>query len=116
MIGLGLGLAVLVLALVLPLEGGLESKGRLALALTLMTVTFWAFQVSHTGYIAGMYLVLLIVLDVSKPATVLSTWTSSSTYLIIGAYLIAAAVRSSSLGGNVSPIHSCSILSHPIEP
>jgi len=78
-LGLGIGLAVLVLTLLLPLEG-LESKGRTALALTLMTVIFWAFQVSHTGYIAGMYLVLLIVLDVSKPATVLSTWTSSSTY------------------------------------
>jgi di/tricarboxylate transporter len=100
-LGLGLGMAAFVLILVLPLDG-LESKGRLALALTLMTVVFWAFQVSHTGYVAGMYLVLLIVLDVSKPATVLSTWTSSSTYLIIGAYLIAAAVRSSSLGQRIA--------------
>lgn len=100
-LGLGLGLSVLFVCLLLPLEG-LEPKGRVALALTLMTVTFWAFQVSHSGYIAGLYLVLLIVLDVSKPATVLSTWTSSSTYLIIGAYLIAAAVRSSSLGHRIA--------------
>jgi hypothetical protein len=47
-LGLGLGMAAFVLILVLPLDG-LESKGRLALALTLMTVVFWAFQVSHTG-------------------------------------------------------------------
>ncbi len=96
-----LGVSILIACLLLPLEG-LEKKGQLALALTLMTVAFWALQVSHTGYIAGLYLVLLIILDVSSPSTVLSTMTSSSTYLIIGAYLIAAAVKTSSLAQRIA--------------
>ena len=101
LLGIIIGVSVLFLCIILPLEG-LEQKGQLALGLTLMTVIFWAFQVTHTGYVAGLYLILLIVLDVSKPSTVLSTWTSSSTYLIIGAYLIAAAVKSSSIAQRIA--------------
>lgn len=100
-LGIIIGLFILLLCIFLPLEG-LEEKGQLALGLTLMTVIFWVFQVAHTGYVAGLYLILLIVLDVSEPSTVLSTWTSSSTYLIIGAYLIAAAVKSSSIAQRIA--------------
>ncbi|MDC7237618.1 MAG: SLC13 family permease [Sphaerochaetaceae bacterium] len=96
-----IGISIFFVCLLLPLEG-IEKKGQLALGLTLMTVAFWALQVSHTGYIAGLYLVLLIILDVSDATTVLSTMTSSSTYLIIGAYLIAAAVKTSSLAQRIA--------------
>src|SRR5690554_963882 len=87
--------------MILPLEG-LEHTGQMGLALSLMTVTFWAFQVAQSGYIAGLYLALLIILQVSTPAVVLSSWLGSSVYLVIGAYLIAAAVRDSGLGERIA--------------
>ena len=96
-----LGICIAALFMVLPLDG-LERNGRMGLALSLMTVTFWAFQVAQSGYIAGLYLALLIILKVSTPAVVLSSWLGSSIYLVIGAYLIAAAVRDSGLGERIA--------------
>ncbi len=95
------GICIAFLIMVLPLDG-LERTGQLGLALSLMTVTFWAFQVAQSGYIAGLYLALLIILKVSSPAVVLSSWLGSSIYLVIGAYLIAAAVRDSGLGERIA--------------
>ncbi len=99
--GLVLGVCIAALCMILPLEG-LEHTGQMGLALSLMTVTFWAFQVAQSGYIAGLYLALLIILQVSTPAVVLSSWLGSSVYLVIGAYLIAAAVRDSGLGERIA--------------
>ena len=95
----GIGLACIIMVIPLP---GLGMPGRKTLALTLMTVTFWALQVSHSGYVAGLYLMLLIVFGVSSPAVVLAPLTGSSTFLIIGAYLLAATVRSSPLGERIA--------------
>ena len=99
--GLVAGILVAALCLLLPLEG-LGDKGQVGLALSLMTVTFWAFQIAQTGYTSGLYLVLLVILKVAEPKTVFSTWLNSSIYLIIGAYLIAGAVKSSGLGERIA--------------
>lgn len=100
-LGLLAGLAVFALICALPLDG-LSCEGRLCLALTLMTVVWWAAQVAQAGYISGIYLVLLCLLRVAKPDVVFSGWTSSTIWLVLGAYLIAAAVRKSGLGERLS--------------
>ena len=99
--GLILGVILALVCFALPLDG-LTVQGRKALALTVMTVVFWAFQVSHSGYVAGLYLVLLIILKVAKPTAVLAPLATSSTFLIMGAYLLAASVRSSALGERIA--------------
>ena len=100
-IGMCAGVLIAVITWNLPLEG-LGAEGRRCLALTLMTVTFWAFQVAHSGYIAGLYLMLLVVFNVAPPELVFSSWTGTTIYLIIGAYLIASAVKSSGLGERIA--------------
>lgn len=100
-LGLILGIAAAVLINILPLEG-LSSKGKMCLGLTLMTVVFWAFQIVQSGYASGLYLALLVIFQVAEPAVVFSPWIGSTMYLVIGAYLIASAVKSSGLGERIA--------------
>ncbi len=95
------GILTATVTYMLPLEG-LSPDGRLTLALTLMTVIFWSLQIVQSGFISGLYLVLLVIFKASEPSTVFSPWLGSTIYLVIGAYLIASAVRSSGLGERIA--------------
>lgn len=77
-------------------------EGKLCLAFTFMTVIFWAFQVMQPGYTSALYLILLVLFKVAEPALVFSTWTGPMMFLIIGAYLIAGAVKDSGLGERIA--------------
>lgn len=81
---------------------GLERDGRICMALSFMTVIWWGFQIAQPGYTSGIYLVLLTIFQVAKPALIFSTWTMSMMWIIIGAYLIAGAVKESGLGERIS--------------
>lgn len=81
---------------------GLSTEGHLCLSFSLMTVAFWAFGVAQPGYISALYLVLLSVFNVAPGTLIFSTWTGPMMYLIIGAYLIAAAVNDSGLGERIA--------------
>ena len=67
-----------------------------------MTVIFWGFQITQPGYTSGLYLLLLAVFGVEKPALIFSTWTGPMMFLIVGAYLIAGAVKESGLGERIA--------------
>lgn len=95
------GIALCAVFCRLPLEG-LSQEGQLCLGLTLMTVVWWAAQIAQSGYVSGVYLMLLCLLKVAEPAVIFSGWTGSTIWLVAGAYLIAAAVRSSGLGERLS--------------
>jgi len=99
-IGLGSGMAVAILIYSLPLTG-LSAEGKMAMSLSLMTVVFWAFQIAQAGYISGLYLALLVIFKVAPADVVFSPWIGSTMYLVIGAYLIATAVKSSGLGERI---------------
>jgi di/tricarboxylate transporter len=100
-IGLVVGV-LLGLALYFASFPGLSEAGHLCLTFSLMTVAFWAFGVAQPGYISALYLVLLSVFKVAPGTTIFSTWTGPMMYLIIGAYLIAAAVNDSGLGERIA--------------
>ena len=100
-IGFIAGILVALIIHFLPLQG-IEPAGQTCLALTLMTVVWWATQVAQSGYVGGIYLILLIVLGVAEPELVFKSWTGSTMYLIIGAYLIASAVKDSGLGERIA--------------
>jgi Di- and tricarboxylate transporters len=101
-IGFLSGIAVFVIIYLLPLNG-LAWAGHMCLALTLMTVVWWATQIAQPAYVGGIYLILLIILRVATPVQVFSSsWTGSIMWLVIGAYLIAGAVKDSGLGERIA--------------
>lgn len=100
-IGLFSGVIVALILAWVPLPG-LAGAGQICLALSLMTVIFWAFGVTQPGYTSGLYLLLLAVFKVAPTTLIFSTWTTSMMYLIIGAYLIATAVKESGLGERIA--------------
>ena len=95
----GILLALVIYATDIP---GLSHEGHLCLTFSLMTVMFWAFGITQPGYTSGLYLLLLAVCNVAPTTLIFSTWTTSMMYLIIGAYLIATAVRESGLGERIA--------------
>ena len=100
-IGLILGILIPAAIYLLPLKN-LSEEGRRCLSLSLMAVILWACQVTQPGYTSALLLGLYIIFDVAKPADVLYAWTNSAIYLIIGAYLIASAVKTSGLGERIA--------------
>ena len=101
LVGLITGIMVAVTIYLLPLSG-LSDKGKICLALTVMTVLFWAFQTVQSGYSSGLYLALLVIFKVAEPTVVFSSWLGSTMYLVIGAYLMASVVKSSGLGERIA--------------
>lgn len=99
--GLFIGVVVFAILAVVPI-GGLEQEGQLFLAATMMTVVFWAMQVGNMGYVSGLYLAVLVILNVAEPGVIFSPWTGSTMYFIIGAYLIASTVKHSGLGERIA--------------
>jgi di/tricarboxylate transporter len=100
-IGAVAGILVALIVMFTPI-GGLSVPGRQALAISLFGVIWWAMGVVQPGYTSLLMLVAWIVLKVAPPETVLSLWTSPLMYLVIGGYLIAAAVQDSGLGKRIS--------------
>ncbi len=100
-LGLLIGIAIAAALAIFPVNG-LTYEGRMTLGLTLMTVVFWAFQIAQSGYTSGLYLGLLIVTGCAPSGTVFASWTGPTMYLVIGAYLIAGAVKSSGLGERIA--------------
>jgi di/tricarboxylate transporter len=80
----------------------LSLSGRKMFSLTLMTVIFWSAKVADSAYIASLFLMLILIFDIAPAEEVLSLWTSPTIYLVIGAYLIAAAVERSGLGERIA--------------
>ena len=100
-IGLILGIIVLLIIWNLKIEG-LTTEGQRGLSLSLMTVIFWATKVSHSGFVAGLYLVSLVLFEIAPLTDIFMPWTQQLIYLIIGAYLIASSVKSSGLGERIA--------------
>ncbi|SIQ79877.1 SLC13 family permease [Halanaerobium kushneri] len=96
---IGIAVALLIWNLDLP---GLSLVGRKMFSITLMTVIFWAAKVADSAYVAALFLMLMLIFEIAPAEEVLSLWTSQTVYLVIGAYLIAAAVEQSGLGERIA--------------
>lgn len=99
--GLILGILVALLIQFVPIPG-LEGAAKTCLALTMMTIIFWSFQITQSGYSSGLLLALFIILNVAPAEVVLSPWVKPTMYLVMGAYLIADAVKLSGLGERIA--------------
>ncbi len=85
-----------------PLPGGLSAEGRKALIVTLFTVVWWIFAVVPPAYSTLLMLVAFLVLGLAPPEVVFRIWTLPLMWLIIAAFLIAAAVTKSGLAQRVA--------------
>ena len=103
-IGFLAGIAVLALVLVAPLNalGEISAQGQTCLALTLMTVVWWACGVAQPAFVSAIYLALLMLTGTADGATVFKLWTGLTMWMVIGAYLIATAVKDSRLGERIA--------------
>ena len=103
-IGLVAGILVGILIWFAPLNtlAEISVQGQQCLALTLMTVVFWACGVAQPAYISAIYLALLVLFKVAEPSVVFRSWTTMNMWMVIGAYLIAAGVKSSGLGERIA--------------
>ncbi|MCF6464921.1 SLC13 family permease [Clostridium sp. Cult2] len=80
----------------------ISTDGQKAMALSLMTVVFWATGVANVGFISILYLTSLVSLNIASASDVFSLWALPTIYLVIGAYLIADAVNRSGLGERIA--------------
>lgn len=100
-VGLFFGLLVALIIWNINIDG-LSTQGQKCLALSLMTVIFWATNVAHPGYTSGLYLALLVIFRIAPTQDIFSLWSSSIVYLVMGAYLIAGSAKSSGLGERIA--------------
>lgn len=100
-IGFVLGILAAVAIWFMPLDG-LAPQGKMCLALTIMTVIWWAAQIAQSGFVSGVFLALLVIFNVAEPAIVFKSWVGPTMWLVIGAYLIANAVKTSGLGERIA--------------
>ncbi len=80
---------------------GLPDAGRHCLALSLTAVVWWATGAMHPGYSSAALLLgycLLLPADLVPGSLVFRLWTTPTMYLVVGGFLLAAAVRDSGLG------------------
>ena len=117
---IGFFLAIVVFLLikfVLPLDSlgsvTLSEGGKNCLALSLGAVVMWACGVAQPGYTGILYCALLVLMQVvpdadgvpSMAATVsvaFGAWTKGTMWIVVGAYLIAGAVKDSGLGQHIA--------------
>jgi anion transporter len=99
--GFLLSIAVALIVWFSPLPG-LGLQGQKALAVTLFTVIWWVFNIVPPAYATLLMLVGYILLGLATPAQVFEIWTLPLMWLIIGSFLIAAAVTKSGLAERVA--------------
>lgn len=96
---LGIIIAIVIWNIDIP---NISSDGQKTMALSLMTVVFWATGIANVGFISILYLTSLVLFNIAPASDVFSLWTSPTIYLVIGAYLIADAVNRSGLGERIA--------------
>jgi di/tricarboxylate transporter len=121
LIGLFAGIAVFVIIYFIPIAG-IGYGAHMLLALTLMTIIFWAMQIAQPAYVSAAFLTLAVIAGIVPAANAdalegvklitanatataqiaFNSWRGQNLWLIIGAYLIAAAVQTSGLGQRIA--------------
>jgi anion transporter len=101
-VGILLSLILAILLWVLPLPGNLSVAGRKTLVVTLFTVVWWVFSIIPPAYATLMMLLGYLLLGLATPEVVFRIWTLPLMWLIIGSFLISAAVTKSGLAQRVA--------------
>lgn len=112
LIGFILGIVLAVVFVAVPqMTPALPVEGQRCLGISLLAVVWWATGVCHPGYTSILMLTLYVLCGVAGPDKVFALWTRPIPYLVVGGYLIAAAVRDSGLGKRVAFIYASNFIS-----
>lgn len=84
------------------LPGDLSPDGQKCLAITVFTVIWWVFNVTHPAYSTFVMFLGYILYDLAPPPVVFKLTTQPLMWLMISAFLIAAAVTKSGLAVRVA--------------
>jgi di/tricarboxylate transporter len=101
-IGFVLGILVFLAIFFMPAQAGLPREGQKCLALSLLAVIWWATSVVHPGYTAVLLTLGWVWTKTAPPEVVFKLWSNPMIYLVVGGYLMAAAVESSGLGRRIA--------------
>jgi di/tricarboxylate transporter len=104
-LGFILGIVVFLAIFFMPAQQGLPRQGQQCLALSLMTVVFWATGVAHPGYTSVLLLCAWVWTKTADATVVFKLWSNPMIFLVVGGYLIAAAVESSGLGKRIAYVY-----------
>lgn len=104
MIGVILSIVVAGILWVLPMPGGLSPEGQKALAVTVFTVIWWIFGVTHPAFTTMVMFLGYILLGLATPEIVFRLASLPLLWLVIGAFLLATAVTKSGLAKRVAYI------------
>ncbi len=109
--GLFAGLFIAVILWFIPLDG-ISGQGQHCLAVSVLAIVWWATNVIDPGYTSAMLLGSYVLLNIAPGDVVLNLWTTPVLYLVIGGFLIAAAVRDCGLGQRIAYYYSSKFLSN----
>lgn len=96
----GLILGIIIYLIPIP---GLEFAGHAQLALTLLALVWWATSALPAPITAAIYMGATIVFNIAPAADVFGAWyRGCNTWIVIAAFLIAAAVERTGLGRRIA--------------
>lgn len=101
-IGVALSVVIGALLWTAPLPGELSPNGQKALAVTVVTVIWWIFNVTHPAYTTLLMFLGYILFGLATPEVVFRLATLPLLWLVICAFLIATAVTKSGLANRVA--------------
>lgn len=81
---------------------GMSGEGQRCLALFIMFFFLYSFEVMDAALISLSIIPLLVIFRVVDVGSALTGFSSSSTYLIVGAFIISAAMLKSRLGNRIT--------------
>lgn len=102
LIGFILSLIVAGILWYIPLPGELNPQGQKALSVTVFTVIWWIFGVTHPAYTTMVMFLGYILFGLATPEVVFRLASLPLMWLVIGAFLLAAAVTKSGLANRVA--------------
>lgn len=74
----------------------------MALALTLMTIIFWATNVTQNGFVALLFCALVLLTNTATGDVVFSGWTKVTFWMVIASFLLASGVKNSGLANRAA--------------
>jgi len=94
--------ALLLLVILWPSPEGLENDAQMMFGVLVFAASLFVLQPIPLGLGGMMVLLMPLILGVSTPAKVFSTFGNSAVFFLIGAFVIAAAIEKTSLHKRVS--------------
>ena len=108
-IGFVFGIVIAFAIHFLPIQG-ISTAGKDALALTLMTIIFWVFNVAHNGFVALLYCALVVIFKVAEPSVVFASWLKPTFWMVIASFLLAAAANNSGITERIANLISLKLI------